>query len=614
MAIAQNMSAINGYTPKQSAAAYPTTGDSDDWIYGYSYYVLGKQTWPFTIELDALFQPPASQITSTCELNLDVNYYATEKAGNPYLDSPTLSHTPLEDTINIIGPYPVSVKITTPLGLLPGATKLFWKTSGPWNEVVMTNVGGETWEANIPGQVDTWITYYVETQDINLNKATEPKYVPYAYHIFHVGADETEYEVTLGPSDWEIVNFLVEAPVTAQPGDKAVIDVIGTSQRNPSETDSVEIITNIMPGIALIDDTISGVADYRIALDNNGFIYDEGKSGTINLNEYPVVIWVTQGTSTLDWIERANIENYLNSGGNLYINGEDIGRSAEEQGWLDWYNAYLHATYVNDDSNANSVNGIPGDEITHGMTNYIITGNFPSEISPRDGNASTIFTYNMIGNPTGAIKADTGSHKVVYIAFEYFEGFPGDQQAHKDLLMYRIVKWLTPDFSFNIVMTAVPGWNLISLPLIQNDESLNEVMENINGKWNCIRTYDAVTRTWTSNVTSRPDTLNDLESLNHFVGFWINITQPGVELTIQGQIPNTTNIELYAGWNLVGYPTLTNSITVADALWGTGGDSVMVCDISEPYHIREVGPTYTMKPSEGYWVHVPFDTVWYIDW
>ena len=40
----------------------------------------------------------------------------------------------------------------------------------------------------------------------------------------------------------------------------------------------------------------------------------------------------------------------------------------------------------------------------------------------------------------------------------------------------------------------------------------------------------------------------------------------------------------------------------------------MVCDTSEPYHIKEVGPSYVMKPGEGYWVHVPFDTVWVVDW
>ena len=78
-------------------------------------------------------------------------------------------------------------------------------------------------------------------------------------------------------------------------------------------------------------------------------------------------------------------------------------------------------------------------------------------------------------------------------------------------------------------------------------------------------------------------------------------------------VDRRTSIPLYAGWNLVGYPSLTNE-TVANALWGTGADRVEVFDSGEPYRIKEVGPTYLMKPGEGYWVHVPADTVWVVDW
>jgi parallel beta-helix repeat protein len=158
------------------------------------------------------------------------------------------------------------------------------------------------------------------------------------------------------------------------------------------------------------------------------------------------------------------------------------------------------------------------------------------------------------------------------------------------------------------------GWNLVSLPLEKPSESIIDVLQSIDGKWDCIRAYDAINELWLSNVTSRPDSLNDLHSLNHKMGFWINITEPGgVNLTVRGYIPISTVIPLYAGWNLVGYPSLTNE-TVANALWGTGADNVLVCDISEPYLLKEVGPEYVMQPGEGYWVHVPADTVWVVDW
>ena len=55
-------------------------------------------------------------------------------------------------------------------------------------------------------------------------------------------------------------------------------------------------------------------------------------------------------------------------------------------------------------------------------------------------------------------------------------------------------------------------------------------------------------------------------------------------------------------------------IGVQPTLWGTGVDGVEVCNLSEPYLIKEVEATYVMKPGEGYWVHVTADSVWVVDW
>ncbi len=159
------------------------------------------------------------------------------------------------------------------------------------------------------------------------------------------------------------------------------------------------------------------------------------------------------------------------------------------------------------------------------------------------------------------------------------------------------------------------GWNLISLPLEQsNPYDIPEVLDSIGGKWDCIRAYDpSFSDPWIHYNVNWPMSLNDLDGLNHKIGFWINITEPNVNLTVRGYIPSSTSIPLHAGWNLVGYPSL-NTETVANALWGTGADAVTTGDASEPYHIKEVAPTYVMKPGEGYWIHVPADTVWIVDW
>ncbi|MCK4757204.1 MAG: choice-of-anchor J domain-containing protein, partial [Thermoplasmata archaeon] len=254
----------------------------------------------------------------------------------------------------------------------------------------------------------------------------------------------SDSSVTLNSLDWQIVTVTVEAPPTALPTEFAVVDVIGTSQGNPAITDSVETVTTVMPGIILINDGNAGIANYRTALDNNGYDYDEG-TVTTDISPYQIVIWATDGMDPItEPAEEDKIAAFLDTGGSVYINGEDIGYDigisnvGESAGF---YRDYLHADYIADDSNGLSVDGIPGDPITDGISGFTITGSFPSSIVPYDANASQIFYYD---SPGGAgIKVDTGSYRLVYIACEYFEG--ADLQANKDLLMDRIIQWLNTD-------------------------------------------------------------------------------------------------------------------------------------------------------------------------
>ena len=176
------------------------------------------------------------------------------------------------------------------------------------------------------------------------------------------------------------------------------------------------------------------------------------------------------------------------------------------------------------------------------------------------------------------------------------------------------------DYTFYTNTTTLPfeislieGWNLISLPLIQNHESIDRVLNSIDGKWDYIQIYNATDPYhWKSNHTTRPDQLDDLDSLTHYHAIWLHTTQ-ACTLDVWGTTPSTTNIPLYAGWNLVSYPTQTQK-TVGTALWGTSADIVEIFDAASPYQIKEVGPSYVMKPGEGYWIHVVADCIWIVDW
>jgi hypothetical protein len=60
------------------------------------------------------------------------------------------------------------------------------------------------------------------------------------------------------------------------------------------------------------------------------------------------------------------------------------------------------------------------------------------------------------------------------------------------------------------------GWNLISLPLAQNDTNISEVLKCISGNYNIVQWYDAKYGTWRSSLTSLTD-------INRTMGFWIHI-------------------------------------------------------------------------------------------
>jgi spore germination protein YaaH len=164
--------------------------------------------------------------------------------------------------------------------------------------------------------------------------------------------------------------------------------------------------------------------------------------------------------------------------------------------------------------------------------------------------------------------------------------------------------------SFSIPMVA--GWNLVSLPLVTSYPDVASALASISGKWTAVKAYDSTDQAdpWTTN---RPgSTVNDLDMLERNRGFWIQTTQ-ACTLNITGIVPAATAITLKAGWNLVGYPSLDESKTIATALAGTGYDRVEGFAAASPY-IQALASSYVMKPGEGYWVRVPADTIWNVNW
>jgi hypothetical protein len=166
----------------------------------------------------------------------------------------------------------------------------------------------------------------------------------------------------------------------------------------------------------------------------------------------------------------------------------------------------------------------------------------------------------------------------------------------------------TPSFSIPVVW----GWNLISFPVTASGSPAT-VLNDAGGNtaWNVVKWYNPQTPADPWKTYRIGSTVNDLTYIDNTMGLWIYIINPGWDnmLCVEGNNPGTVQIQLKAGWNMVGYPTNVSD-AVGNVFWGTGVDNVEVFDPAEPSLIKEVGPTYVMNPGKGYWVHVPSDTVW----
>jgi hypothetical protein len=240
------------------------------------------------------------------------------------------------------------------------------------------------------------------------------------------------------------------------------------------------------------------------ALDALGYSYDiwdtvwrgAPDSATLNLYTDGVIIWAAPYWGYFgDSDVQQDIQAYLDAGGTLFITGQDIGYYA---GSTSFYQNYLHASYVQDDTNLYALSGIAGDPIGDGLTLGISGGDgannqyYPDEINPISP-AVTVFTYDtgataaleepfkpsqprpqqgrepgagsasrpweeperqprleteaegeaspagVISSGTAGLRVDTGTYRVVYFAF----GFEGINSAgDRATAMERVVAWL----------------------------------------------------------------------------------------------------------------------------------------------------------------------------
>jgi parallel beta-helix repeat protein len=166
------------------------------------------------------------------------------------------------------------------------------------------------------------------------------------------------------------------------------------------------------------------------------------------------------------------------------------------------------------------------------------------------------------------------------------------------------------------VIFLYEGWNLISLPLVQSDTDLAEVLLDINKAYDTVQWYNASDSAdhWKHNHTLKPNPLNDMEKIDHYMGFWIHITEPGgvlFEYSGSQPIQNQT-IPLHPGWNMVGFPSLSNTNrtnALNNLTFGSNVDSIWAFNASSQKWL-EINSLDHFKPRYGYWIHATKECVW----
>ncbi len=167
----------------------------------------------------------------------------------------------------------------------------------------------------------------------------------------------------------------------------------------------------------------------------------------VDLSHFAVITWSAGTSSVAFYPEEVDaLSMYLEEGGNLIIDGQNIGRNVFEineanQFAQDFYHNDLHANYVADASSKKMLKGVAGDPISNGV-NVILNDIYPKSpdvIAPADTNATTLLTF-MSGPEVAAIRAAANDHKVVYFGFG-LEQIKRD--ATRDTLLARTIRWMT---------------------------------------------------------------------------------------------------------------------------------------------------------------------------
>jgi parallel beta-helix repeat protein len=359
-------------------------------------------------------------------------------------------------------------------------------------------------------------------------------------------------------------------------------------------------LNNAYSGILIFESSDFNTIDNNKVLNNRyGISLDNSNSNTVaynNISNNQGVIYggINVGASDSNTIANNTISSNNNYG--IYLEFSDS-------------NTITNNTVISNDSEGIYLKSSNSNKIFHNkiIGNVIQAfdntnkGNQWDNGYPSGGNYwSDYGGVDIFKGPYQDIPGSDGIGDTPYIIdFNSWDNYPL-MQPYKPLENYLILK---------------QDWNLISLPFIQEEQNLTRVLGSINGWYDAVQWFynSDQNKPWKHHKIGKPFG-NDLFELNESMSFWIHITNPGDTIFLYNGTAPTSNqtIPLHPGWNMVGYPSLSNhnrSIGLNNLEFGPDVDAIQWYDAATktwPF----MGPEDHFSPGRGYWVHSKVEAGW----
>ena len=164
---------------------------------------------------------------------------------------------------------------------------------------------------------------------------------------------------------------------------------------------------------------------------------EEVINGSVNLNNFELVIWIlgdeSTANETFSSIERTKVAAYLENGGKLFVSGSeiayDLGSSSATSQEIQFLRDYLKVKYISDDANIYGVYGVDSTQFAGLGFGYGVQSNgspynedWP-DIIDTTGGSIPVLKYNAVSTAgiayTGSFNNSPNVGQLIYLAFPF---------------------------------------------------------------------------------------------------------------------------------------------------------------------------------------------------